>query len=241
MNAPVLYIPLAIEWVILITALMPRLLVGMFYNFPKFGLFLWFTYFVSSVVASIVAIVVTVWALAELIEYVWGGRSIEIELFRHLGLWLLVAVSGILIALINLKTEPLIEKANIARKDLSRASKLVGEFEGISIYEITFPVPLAFVAKIQGKHAILVSNSALVQLTKTELEAMYWHELGHIRGRHNLVRSIAKAVALITPILAASKLFTAETDHLTEILADNFAKKQVDEKILTRTRAKFLE
>jgi Zn-dependent protease with chaperone function len=220
---------------------MPRLLVGMFYNFPKFGLFLWFTYFVSSVVASIVAIVVTVWALAELIEYVWGGRSIEIELFRHLGLWLLVAVSGILIALINLKTEPLIEKANIARKDLSRASKLVGEFEGISIYEITFPVPLAFVAKIQGKHAILVSNSALVQLTKTELEAMYWHELGHIRGRHNLVRSIAKAVALITPILAASKLFTAETDHLTEILADNFAKKQVDEKILTRTRAKFLE
>jgi len=240
-NAPVLYIPLAIEWVILITAFMPRLLVGMFYNIPKFGLFLWFTYFVSSVVASIVAIVVTVWASAEWVEYVWGGRSIEIELFRHLGLWFLVAISGILIALINLKTEPFIEKATIARKELATATKHVGKFEGISIHEIKFPAPLAFVTKIQGKNSILVSDSALDQLTKSELEALYWHELGHIRGRHNLIRSFAKAVALITPILAASKLFTAETDHLTELMADNFAKKNVDEEILTRAREKFLE
>lgn len=241
MNAPVLYIPLAIEWVILITAFMPRLLVGMFYNVPKFGLFLWFTYFVSSVVAAIVAIVVTVWAMAEWIEYIWGGRSVEIELFRHLGLWLLVAVSGILIALINLKTEPLIEKATIARKELATASKQVGQFEGISIYEIAFPVPLAFVAKIERKSAILVSASALDQLTNAELEAMYWHEVGHVRGRHDLIRAFAKAVALITPILAASKLFTAETDHLTEIMADNFAKRHVDESLLASARAKFLE
>lgn len=213
----------------------------MFYNIPKFGLFLWFTYFVSSVVAGIVAIVVTVWALAEWVEYVWGGRSIEIELFRHLGLWFLVAVSGVLIALINLKTEPLIEKATIARKELATASKRVGDFESISIYEINFPAPLAFVTKIQGKNSILVSDSALDQLTKSELEALYWHELGHIRGRHNLIRSFAKAVALITPILAASKLFTAETDHLTELMADNFAKKHVDEKTLTHAREKFLE
>ncbi|MFM2385131.1 MAG: hypothetical protein RL166_1005, partial [Actinomycetota bacterium] len=45
----------------------------------------------------------------------------------------------------------------------------------------------------------------------------------------------------ITPILSASKLFTAETDHLTELMADNFAKKHVDEEILTRAREKFLE
>ena len=241
MNAPVLYIPLAIEWVILITAFMPRLLVGMFYNIPKFALGLWFTYFLSSVVASVVAIVITVWALAEYIEYLWGSSSVELEMFNHLGLWALVAVSGILIALINLRTEPLVERANIARKELATASKLFGSFEDVALYEIDFPVPLAFTAKLNGKPGIFISKTAANELTQEELVAMYWHELGHVRGRHNLIRSITRLIALITPILAASKLFDAETEHLTEIMADNYAKKHVDVATLTTAREKFLE
>lgn len=241
MNAPVLYIPLAIEWVILITALMPKLLVGMFYNIPKFGLILWFTYFLSSVVASAIAIVVTIWAMGEYIEFLWGSSSIELEMFNHLGLWALVALSGILIAVLNLKTEPMVERANIARKELASASKFEGEFRGISIFKISLPVPLAFNIRLAGKSSIVISDSALAALTANELEALYWHEIGHIRGRHNLVRSIAKAVALLTPILAASKLFAAETEHLSEIIADNFAKKHVDELDLTSARGKFLE
>lgn len=241
MNAPILYVPLAIEWVILITALMPRLLVGMFNKIPKFGLFLWFTYFVSSVIASAVAIGVTIWALAEYIELIWGPSSIELEIFNHLGLWALVALSGILIALLNLKTEPLISQASIARKELASASRVLGEFNGVEIRELAFPVPLAFVANVAGKNAILISNSAVEGLAQKELEAMYWHELGHIRGRHNLVRALAKLVALVTPILSASKLFAAETDRLTEIIADNYAKRHVDEEALTSARAKFLE
>ncbi len=241
MNAPVLYIPLAIEWVILITALMPRLLVGMFYNAPKFGLFLWFTYFISSVIASAVAIGVTIWALAEYIELLWGSSSVELEMFNHLGLWALVAVSGIVIALLNLKTEPLIAKASIARKELASASEYFGQFQNVTIYKIAFPVPLAFVAKLEGRNSILVSESALSELNQEELEAMYWHEVGHIRGRHNLIRAIAKVVALVTPILSASKLFAAETEHLTEIIADNYAKNHVDSNQLESARAKFLE
>lgn len=241
MNAPVLYIPLAIEWVILITAFMPRLLVGMFYNVPKFALGLWFTYFLSSVAASVVAIAVTVWALAEYIEYLWGSSSVELEMFNHIGLWALVAVSGILIALINLRTEPLVERANIARKELATASKLLGLFEDVALYEIDFPVPLAFTAKLNGKPGIFISKTAANELTQEELVAMYWHELGHVRGRHNLIRSITRLIALITPILAASKLFDAETEHLTEIMADNYAKKHVDVATLATAREKFLE
>lgn len=241
MNAPVLYVPLAIEWVILITALMPRLLVGMFSGAPKFGLFLWFTYFISSVAASAVAIVVTIWALAEYIELLWGPNSVELEMFNHLGLWALVAFSGIVIALLNLKTEPLIIKASIARKELALASRVLGEFRGVPIREINFPAPLAFVAKVIGKTSILISDSAVKELTQEEIEAMYWHEIGHIRGRHNLVRAIAQSVALVTPILSASKLFSTETDRLTEIVADNYAKKHVEEEALARARGKFLE
>lgn len=241
MNAPVLYIPLAIEWLILITALMPRLLVGMFYNTPRFGLFLWFTYFASSVIASAVAIGVTIWALSEYIELLWGSSSVELEMFNHLGLWALVAVSGIAIALLNLKTEPLIVKASIARKELASASEFFDQFQSVPILKIVFPVPLAFVAKLDGRDSILVSDSALSDLNQAELEAMYWHELGHIRGRHNLVRAFVKAVALLTPILSASKLFDSETEKLTEIIADRYAKKHVDEAVLASARAKFLE
>ena len=241
MNAPVLYIPLAIEWVILITAFMPRLLVGMFYNIPKFALGLWFTYFLSSFVASVVAIVVTVWALAEYIEYLWGSSSVELEMFNHLGLWALVAVSGILIALINLRTDPLVERASIARKELASASKFFGRFEDVALYEIDFPVPLAFTAKLNGKPGIFISKTATKELKHEELVAMYWHELGHIRGHHNLIRSITRLIALLTPILLASKLFVAETEHLTEIIADNYAKKHASASALASARSKFLE
>lgn len=241
MNAPVLYIPLAIEWVILITALMPKLLVGMFYNTPKFGVFLWFTYFLSSVLASTVAIFVTIWALGEYIELLWGSSSVELEMFNHLGLWALVALSGIVIAVLNLRTEPLVQRAGVAKKELASASKFEGEFQGFSVYKIALPIPLAFNAKMVDKHSIFISDSALHELDKKELEALYWHEIGHIRGRHNLVRSFAKVVALLTPILAASKLFSAETAHLTELIADNYAKKHIDEETLASARTKFLE
>lgn len=241
MNAPVLYIPLAIEWTILITAFMPRLLVGMFYKTPRFGLTLWFTYFTSTVIASIIAITVAIWALAEYVELIWGPSSVELEMFNHLGLWALVAISGIVIALLNLKTEPLVAQAKIARKELALASRNLIEFQGVPVREIVFPVPLAFVAKVGGKTSILVSSSAIGELTPAELEAMYWHELGHIRGRHNQVQAFAKIVALLTPILSASKLFAAETEHLTEIIADNYAKIHVGEVLLSSARAKFLE
>jgi Zn-dependent protease with chaperone function len=133
------------------------------------------------------------------------------------------------------------ERANIARKELATASKFFGHFENVALYEIDFPVPLAFTARLNGKPGIFISKTAATELTNEELVAMYWHELGHVRGRHNLIRSITRLIALITPILAASKLFATETEHLTEIMADNYAKKHVDVAILATAREKFLE
>ena len=241
MQAPVLYIPLAIEWVILITAFMPKLLAGMFRNTPRFGLVLWFTYFASSVAAAAIAIIVTVWALANYIEFIWGSSSIELELFQHLGLWALVAVSGLIIAIINLKTEPLVESAGFAKKELAASAKRLGSFEGVATYEIVFPLPIAFTVKLNGGQSIVISNVALTKLSEEELTALYWHELGHIRRRHNLLRSLVKVIALLTPIMAASKTFTAEVEALTEITADRFAMKKVPAETLAHARAKFSE
>lgn len=241
MTAPILYIPLAIEWVILITALMPKLLVGMFYNVPRFALTLWFTYFISSVIAGVAAILITFWALLDLLQYSSSAKILAGEVGSQIGLWFLVALSGVAIALINLKTEPLIEKASVAKKELASTAKAFGAFENVTLYQVAFPVPLALVAKIGGKLGIVVSNTALDELNNDELEAIYWHEFAHIRGRHNLLKAVAKTVALLTPNFRASKFFRLETDHLVELAADNYAKKRVSSATLERAREKFLE
>ena len=241
MTAPILYIPLAIEWVILITALMPKLLVGMFYNVPRFALTLWFTYFISSAIAGVAAIFIAFWALLDLLQYSSDAKILAGEVGSQLSLWLLVALSGVAIALVNLKAEPLIEQASVATKELASTAKSFGQFENVTLYEVSFLVPLAFVARIGGKFGIVVSKSALDEMNKDELEAIYWHEFAHIRGRHNLLKAVAKTVALLTPNFRSSKFFRLETDHLVELAADNFAKKRVGSAALEQAREKFLE
>ena len=241
MHAPILYIPLAIEWVILITAFMPKLLAGMFYNVPRIGLTLWFTYLSSSIMAAGLAITLTAWALLEYFGQTWGTDSIELELLSHFGLWILVAITGIVISLINLRAEPLIIEAGVAKRELATTGKPLASFHGYRVREIAFPVPLAFVAKIDGKQTVHISDSSLVGLEPTELEAMYWHEIGHIRGHHNLINGIAKLVVLLTPMFSASKVFLQEVRQLTELMADNFAERHVSKEALRNARAKFLE
>ena len=214
---------------------------GMYYRTPRFGLTLWFTYLTSTIVASIGAIVITIWGLYDFFQTTWGRDSIELELLNTLGIWVLVAISGIVISVINLRTEPLVIEAGTAKKDLVTASQPHSEFAGYQVRVLPFALPLAFVAKVEGAWKIYVSAETFKQLDGSELEAMYWHEVGHIRGRHSLINSIAKYIALFTPMFRASAIFIAETRTLTELMADNFAKRKVSAQLLERARSKFLE
>ena len=214
---------------------------GMYYDIPRFGLTLWFTYLGSSVIASFSALAITAWGLYEYFLTTWGRDSIEVELFGTLGLWILVAISGIIISVINLKTEPLIIDAGIAKKGLIQTSRQIGEFQGYSLRSLEFSQPLAFVARVDGKFSIFVSKSSFETLTESELQALYWHELGHIRGHHVLINGIAHTIALFTPMLKASQILVSETRELTERMADNFAKRRVSSEVLESARAKFLE
>ena len=241
MHAPIIYIPLAIEWVILITAFMPRLLAGMFYNTPRFGLTLWFTYLGSTVLASGLAIALTFWALLDYFDRTWGADSIELELLSHFGLWILVAITGIVISLINLRTEPLIIDAGVAKQELAHTGTPAGDFHGHPVRELEFALPLAFVAKIDGRQTIHISDGSVRELTPEEFEAMNWHEVGHIKGHHSLINSIAKYVALLLPMFSASKIFLQEVRQLTELMADSYAKRHAEPEALQSARAKFLE
>ena len=88
--------------------------------------------------------------------------------------------------------------------------------------------------------AILISSQALDVLTARELDAVLWHELGHLRAGHNQLKQLAGLVNSISPWFAASKALVTEVERLTEMDADNFAAQRVPRELISATRAKFI-
>jgi Zn-dependent protease with chaperone function len=239
-RAPIILVPFALEWIILVTSLTPTFLKGRFRRSPKLGLALWFTLFATAILSAITALVVAIWALFELIQGT-EETGVEVGLLSNLALWVLIALAGITLALVNQKTEPLLEQAAVVRPELEASASFLEKFRGRHVYEIEFPMALAFVAKIGGRHSIVVTSETRKVLDADELEAVYFHELGHINGRHNLLKAIARFVVTITPRLRASKFLVAETDELVELVADSYARRFVGASSLRAARSKFLE
>lgn len=213
----------------------------MFTHTPRFGLAVWFLYLLSSLLAGLSAIVIVFWALFDFLINVRRGESIAYVVTSNFGLWFLIAASGIAISLMNLKAEPLFKSGSLARKELLSSCNRKTTFQNVGIYQIQFAAPLAFNARIGKDQAIIVSDTCFRDLSASELQAICWHELAHIKGHHNLLKAIAKFVALFSPLLSASKLFLSETERLTEIVADNQALKHVPPRDLISARKKFLE
>lgn len=240
MRAPIILVPFALEWIILVTSLTPTILTGRFRRSPKLGLALWFTLFSTAIFSAITALIVAFWALFELIQ---GDNSsgVEVGLLSNLALWVLIALAGVTLSLVNQKTESLLEQAAVVRPELEASATFVEKFHGRNVYEIEFPMALAFVARIGGRQSIVVTSETRKILNSEELKSVYFHELGHIKGRHNLLKLIARFVVAITPRLRASKFLVAETDELVELVADRYARRFVGAGSLSSARSKFLE
>jgi Zn-dependent protease with chaperone function len=101
---------------------------------------------------------------------------------------------------------------------------------------IELPIMVAGVAR--GK--ILISTTAARTLRESELHAVLWHEIGHIRGGHNQLKQLAGFVRSLSPWLIASQALVNEVNRLSEIDADRFALRKVDPALLSATRSKFL-
>ena len=83
---------------------------------------------------------------------------------------------------------------------------------------------------------IVVSDYLVQDLSNEELDAVLWHELGHIRGRHRLLKSIARGVAVLTSPMSISRVFRESVDALCEEAADNFAKKNCSIGVVLKVR-----
>jgi Zn-dependent protease with chaperone function len=99
-------------------------------------------------------------------------------------------------------------------------------------------LPIFVAGVVSG--TILVSTAAERALTSEELDAVLWHEVGHLRGRHNQLKRLAGFVQTLSPWLVASQALVNEVHRLAELDADQFATKYVNPDLLKATRSKFL-
>lgn len=235
-----LIIPIAIEWVILVTTAAPLFLVGRFSSRPRLGLALWFSAFLSSGIATVLALGVAVASIFDTYQGLasarFGSPGWLATLAFSFAPWLILAISGIALALANQKVEPIFASARTSRPMLDAALQPLMNFHGHQVARIDLPIFVAAVAK--GR--ILISSTALVSLSEAELEAVLWHEVGHLRGRHNELKQLAGFVHALSPWMTASKALVAEVERLIELDADYYAAKRVSRQLLEATRSKFL-
>ena len=250
MNLPPILLPLAVEWVILVTTLVPLVVRpgrGLPSRHPNIAIFAMFSALGSAVLATALAILIamqSVFALwQELSQSPADHRSAEKTLLAigaSFGPWILLAAAGITIAILNQRLEPHIQSARSLAPQVESLLTRRGTFEGIDYYSVESTAQLAFTTRTRGRHSIVLSTHTLATLTEQQLDAVLWHELGHIRLGHFWLKFAARTLAAITPRIVASRVLVERLEDLAEAAADNFAARRVDRTLLVETREKFL-
>lgn len=235
-----LIIPIAFEWVILVTTLAPAILTGRFSSHPRLGLVLWFSALLSSALATAVALAVALTSVfatyVQLSQSEPGSRDWLVTLAVSFAPWLILAVSGVALALINQRLEPFITSAREVTPLLDASMRPWMSFEGHRVMTVDLPIMLA--AVVGSK--ILISRAAVSSLDEQQIHAVLWHEVGHIRGRHNALKQLAGFIRVLSPWLTATKVMITEVDRLAEVDADRYAMRHVDANLLSATRSKFI-
>jgi Zn-dependent protease with chaperone function len=231
-------IPLALEWVVIASTIAP-LWLGLFSGRPRLGIFAWIALFASVVFASLTAIVVSVWAvLFNFVNLEQHEQDLPLTLFYSVAPWALFLMAGVAITLINQKLEPtLLGLKKLLATPVLPAKPLM-KFQKVEVEVIELDVVFA-IALQRPRPRILISRAALKSLGDEELNAVLWHEYGHLRQRHNAVKSLAKAVALLAGFVRASRVMSSEVTRLCEVAADHYAARRVPIELVRSARAKF--
>ena len=241
MTAPLLLIPIALEWVVLVTTLAPVLYPGKKFmrRHPRTGLAIWFGTLLSAGIATVMALVIAIWSIYD----TWvlleanpaGSQNWFLALLVSFAPWVMLAVTGVSIALINLQIEPMVVAAKDTQPQLGLALKPVMNFMGAKVSEVQLPIALAMTSRSQ----ILISSALREAATDEQLEAVLWHELAHLKQKHFELKALAAFVRLLSPWLAASKALVAEVHELCELAADQAALKKVSEPTLRSAHSLF--
>jgi Zn-dependent protease with chaperone function len=232
-------VPLALEWVVIASTIAP-LWLGFFTKRPRFGIAAWLTLFVSAILATATAIFVSFWSVIDNFANLDQHRqNLFLTIVFSVLPWLLFAMAGIAINLINIKLDPIVSKFKQLFASPVLPGKKARSFEGVPVEAIDIDAFFALAVARPSKK-ILLSRTAIEQLTDQQLDAVLWHEYAHLKAHHNGLRRFVRVVETLTGFVRASKVMSHEVDRLCEVAADQFAAKRVDAAVLKSARAKFL-
>jgi len=222
---PLSILSLTLLWILVVSLAARTLLPNKFGAHPRLGLVIWFSAFISSALAGTLGLIalgsayfytVTSLSLSDLDSPDWVAR-VAISFLP----WIALAIFGILLVIVNQRVEAPIITGRKLRQDFQLAKKEFMTFQGTRVSIIALPIHYA----LATENEIILSKFTVDEFSKIQLEAVLWHELGHIRGRHNLLKTIAATVALVTRPITLSKVFQDSVDQLCELAADRFAQR----------------
>lgn len=227
----------ALLWILLSSEVAKRTYPKRFSNYPTLGLVVWFTTLFSSLIAVLVAIVSLGGSYLSSTDLLAGSEVGEPAWIAGFAMsflpWLALAGFGVFLALSNLRLEEPVDQSRKIQSGLDLAKQFLKYFQGVPVYTIDLPAHFA----MAGKKQILISKHSVQVLEESELEAVLWHELGHVRMKHWELKKFAAIIAVLTKPLSVSEHFRESVYDLTELAADRFAIKHCDETLLSRVRA----
>jgi len=226
-------------WILSVSFFARTLLPNRFSSRPKLGLTIWFASLLSSVVAAAISLLSLGYAYfystARVSTATFGESDWIANFLLSFVPWIALATFGVVLTLINLRFEaPAIEGRRL-QENFQLAKKYLRDFEGVKVYVLALPIHYALATEKE----IFLSQKLLDSLSAIEIEAVLWHELGHIRGHHTALKSIARLVAVLTRPMNLSRVFQHSIDELCEKVADQFASKRVDPMVVQSVKRYF--
>ena len=228
MIVAILFILGTLFWVVVATLAARLWLPRHFLNKPRLGLFLWFLTLGSAVVAMALSLGAAIWSYLETVRRLGltttGSGDWLLVLIMSFVPWFALAATGVLLSLIKLRLDPSLGSASTLSRDLVLSETPLRVFNSVQVSTIDLGFHYAF----STANEIVVSSHSVSNLNSKQLDAIFWHELGHIRQKHHLLKSITGYVDTLTKPMSVSKVFRSSVDELCEIAADDFAKRRTD-------------
>ncbi|MEO0024170.1 MAG: hypothetical protein RL196_611 [Actinomycetota bacterium] len=247
-------VALLMEWVVLVTTAAPLTLHSsqLANKKPRAAIFLWFGALTISVAASLAAFGVAVSAVVEFWKLLeTQSESVEKTLWAYaisFTPWLLLAIAGVTLALVNQRLEPLLDQRKALSESLDNLPSEMFDSTGfklpkhLEIHKIALSAPLAFAASSSSslgrRFRIVISSGIEAIMGPAELEAIILHESAHIAQSHQRLKTFAGFLAKVTPGLIASRLFESELSNLCEFAADDSVVRRQGAESLSSALAK---
>lgn len=238
-----------VQVAVAITFSAPRLLAGRFESKPNLGIAVWLISLALGLATStagfMLLLIAVIGSWLSLRAHVNGDQhSVSVHWIESISLtvslWFLIGLAGIATFQVIVKRQNFLASSIASKAVLYPSLLKFMEFNKAYVYVAEVDALLAFNARIHSRQAIVISRGVIELLPESEINAVLWHEIGHISGRHNLIKWLTSWMLVLTPSLIATRELESCLSNLCELSADALALRRVSQADLNSAREKFL-